>query len=261
MANRKKGENMYALKRPERALYAMFATYFMNKVEGTKIHEMEQTNESTYHAMVENDAFDYLIMIFATMLLGILVWLCIMCNSGWTITWTPWITSSGTTAGTRTSTRESSAQTDRTGLEEERLIQLRKSKVKLTDEVAHLQNEWALTTQRLHDERQQVQILHRNLMKLKEEQETVLQQKLKVAKQKASLKPIYLASMGGCWHARRACVAQRTANLVYERQPCKACSHLYLEDCTPQAPMDGVHWSEYTHGDLTGTATSSTTEW
>ena len=28
--------------------------------------------------MVENDVFDYLIMIFTTMLLGILVWLCIM---------------------------------------------------------------------------------------------------------------------------------------------------------------------------------------
>ena len=49
MANRKKGENMYALKRPERALYAMLATYFMNKVEGTIAHHVGVVSPGPIH--------------------------------------------------------------------------------------------------------------------------------------------------------------------------------------------------------------------
>lgn len=45
--------------------------------------------------------------------------------------------------------RDCRAQTIRTGLEEGRLIQLRKDKMKLNDEVTHFCNEWALDTKKL----------------------------------------------------------------------------------------------------------------
>ena len=131
----------------------------------------------------------------------------------------------------------------------------------LTEEVANLKNEWALAQHQYQNARRHEEILHRELQKLKDEQQRMLDQKLKVAKQQASLKPVYLASMGGCWHASRACVGQRTANLVYTRQPCKACAHTFFEECTPQSEMEGVHWAQNVHGDLTGTAVSSNVNW
>ena len=146
-------------------------------------------------------------------------------------------------------------------MEEQRLVELRKDKTKLQDEVSHLRDEWALAQGNFQEYRRQVQILQRENDKLKEELESTVQQRMKVAKQNASMKPIFMAAMGGCWHASRKCVAGRTANLVYERQPCKACSHTFFESSTSQATLESTHWSEYTHGDLTGRATSSDTPW
>ena len=75
ISSRKKGENMYAIKRPERALYAMFANYFLDVVNA---HETEKGGDGTMreHYIPEGyDMFDFMFLIFFTMLLGILVWL------------------------------------------------------------------------------------------------------------------------------------------------------------------------------------------
>ena len=74
---------------------------------------------------------------------------------------------------------DSSIQTTRTGLEEERLMQLRKDKMALTEEVAHLRNEWALAQRQAQNARRQVQILHQDLKKLKDDHTETLAQKLK----------------------------------------------------------------------------------
>ena len=254
VASRKKGENMYAIKRPERALYAMFANFFMDVTNAQVIEEGENGTMKKNHIHEENELFDYLLMILFTMTFGIIMWLVAKCFDKFT-------TSRNSTSPTLKSTRESSAQTNRTGMEEHRLVELRKDKTKLQDEVSHLRDEWALTQGNFQEYRRQVQILQRENDKLKEELESTVQQRMKVAKQNASMKPIFMAAMGGCWHASRKCVAGRTANLVYERQPCKACSHTFFESSTSQATLESTHWSEYTHGDLTGRATSSDTPW
>ena len=254
ISSRKKGENMYAIKRPERALYAMFANYFLDVVNA---HETEKGGDGTMreHYIPEGyDMFDFMILIFFTMLLGIMVWLGMRCFGTTSISWT-------TKSSPPKSTRECYVQTDRTGLEEQRLVELRKDKMKLLEEVAHFRNEWALAEGNYQENRHQVQVLQRMNQKILEECENTLQQKMKVAKQSASLKPIYLAAMGGCWHASRGCVAGRTANVVYERQPCKACSHMFFEECTPKATPGATHWTQNTYGDLTGTSAASDSPW
>ena len=141
MASRKKGENMYAIKKPERALFAMFATHFMSSAKA------EWEINETYGTKVENydhdeyDKMEYVLMILFTLMIGMFIWFCIKCSNGWTMTWTPTTTRKEHAAEKRGTTREMSAQTTRTGLEEERLIQLRKDKMALTEEVANLKNE------------------------------------------------------------------------------------------------------------------------
>ena len=154
------------------------------------------------------------------------------------MTWTPTTTRNEPPAETKT-TRKMSTQITRTGLEEERLIQLRKDKMALTEEIANLKNEWALAQHQYQNARRHEEILYRELQKLKDEQQRMLNQKLKVAKQQASLKPVYLVSMGGCWHASRACVGQRIVNLVYTRQSCKACAHKFFQNFSPARESQG----------------------
>ena len=249
VASRRKGESMYAIKRPERAMYAMFSTYFLNTVNAHVYQEGDHRPQSRNYETEEYDVFDFAMMILFTMLIGIFMW--------FGMRFKDYIT----TSRTRPTTRECGVQTTRTGLEEQRLVELRKEKIKLTDEVTHLRDEWALADQRFRDARQQSLALHRESQKLKQEQEDTIKQKLKVAKQQASFKPVFLAGLGGCWHASRDCVAKRTANLVYTREPCKACAHLFFENCTPTATMEGTHWAQGTHGDLSRMPASSVTDW
>ena len=153
--------------------------------------------------------------------------------------------------------KENEAQTTRTGLEEQRLVELRKENITITKQNQRLKEELAVSEQARQDAQRELRLLAKEHHKMKEMQEADFNQKFKVAGQQASFKPVYLASQGGCWHASRACVAQRTANLVYERQPCKACAHLFFDKCTPTASGEGVHWVGGTHGTLFGVATSS----
>ena len=69
-------------------------------------------------------------------------------------------------------------QTDRTGLEEQRLVELRKDKVKLLEEVAHFRDEWALAEGNYQDRRHQVQVLQRMNQDILEKCKEILNQKV-----------------------------------------------------------------------------------
>ena len=157
----------------------------------------------------------------------------------------------------RRSSKRTRLRQPETGLEEQRLVELRKENITITKQNQRLKEELAVSEQARQDAQRELRLLAKEHHKMKEMQEADFNQKFKVAGQQASFKPVYLASQGGCWHASRACVAQRTANLVYERQPCKACAHLFFDKCTPTASGEGVHWVGGTHGTLFGVATSS----
>ena len=102
MASRKKGENMYAIKKPERALFAMFATHFMSSAKA------EWEINETYGTKVENydhdeyDKMEYVLMILFTLMIGMFIWFCIKCSNGWTMTWTPTTTRNEPPAETKT---------------------------------------------------------------------------------------------------------------------------------------------------------------
>ena len=132
VASRRKGESMYAIKRPERAMYTMFSTYFLNTVNAHVYQEGDHRPQSRNYETEEYDVFDFAMMILFTMLIGIFMW--------FGVRFKDYIT----TSRTRPTTRECGVQTTRTGLEEQRLVELRKEKIKLTDEVTHLRDEWAL---------------------------------------------------------------------------------------------------------------------
>ena len=85
--------------------------------------------------------------------------------------------------------------------------------------------------------------------KLKKKNADDFEQRLKVERQRSSLKPIYLAGQGSCWHASRKCLAGRTPGPIFERLPCSCCAHTLWDRSQPSAPPGGAHWST-THGDL-----------
>ena len=165
MASRKKGENMYAIKKPERALFAMFATHFMNSVKGEWEMNESYGMKGEHYSYAEYDMMEYVLMILFTLMIGLFIWFCIKCSNGWTMTmtWTPMSTRSVPIVEATSTTREMSTQTTRTGLEEERLIHLRKDNMALTEEVEHLKNEWALAQHQHQDSRRRVEVLHREL--------------------------------------------------------------------------------------------------
>ena len=245
VTNRKKGENMYAIRRPERALFAMFANYFLDTVNALEEKDGNSTGTMSHYKVEEHDLTDYFVMILMIMFIGVFTWLFWRWMQGPKI------------VILEKKFKENDAQTTRTGLEEQRLVELRKENITITKQNQRLKEELAVSEQARQDAQRELRVLAEEHHSMKETQQADFNQKFKVAGQQASFKPVYLASQGGCWHASRACVAQRTANLVYERQPCKACAHLFFDKCTPTASGEGVHWVGGTHGTLFGVATSS----
>ena len=87
--------------------------------------------------------------------------------------------------------------------------------------------------------------------KVKSQRDDWFKSKMEATLQKTAMKPIFMSRHGACWHTSRQCVRERTANEVFVRHPCKACSHVFLTDPEPQVPL-ATHRST-----LTGDAEAS----
>lgn len=157
-------------------LFAMFANFFLDTSNALEEEIGDFTATMSHFKNEEHYMIDYVLMIFTIFVIGMITWLL----------WKWW--QSPTTVIVEKQMKDSATQTMRTGLGEQRLIELRKEKIALTEQNRHLREEWAVAQHAQRDAQRQLQALAREHKSLKENQQATFDQKFKVAGQQASFK-------------------------------------------------------------------------
>ena len=231
--DRKRNTERYAVKCPERALAAMMAscmfrtTYAMNTT-----NSLEEPFDNTF-----------MFLILFTMFIGVFMWFAVtkLVTKAWTTFNSTFTKASTLESTTQVYESEFMDYTD-TFTQTER----RQDPYQLLQE---LKAELEETRQKGLQAAKECRIWAAEYEKLKKKNVEDFEQRLKVEKQRSSLKPIYLAGQGSCWHASRKCLAGRTPGPSFERLPRSCCAHTLWDKSQPSAPPGGAHWST-THGDL-----------
>ena len=211
---RKKNAEMYAIKKPKRAMKAMLATVLWTTCRG------QEEREPIIYIDQTNDLVLYLLVTIIVILMGNLympgigprLWEMMKALFQKELPEPELEPEDPPELEPLSEAGETSPRTKEVG------IQAVADEVDLYREIHHHTNRANFYLKELEDLRTRVEVDHTR-------RKNDYQEKIQEMHRHMTQQNIYITRNGECWHADYACAERRTLNQAFGRRPCQACSH------------------------------------